>query len=193
MRYATYFCLWNVHELWLCLSQLTYYTCRTVCSLSFKSYAVAPLSLWHDQNSRSFSGKITILVCKFPCSHMNMGGGCMKSNYSKYLCECLYMAESQQKQGQIYMTQQMISNLSAFLQVGSLLFVLLLLKQAKTEFYTFETQQWKNWSTVPMCQFTYWLWELLWTVARTNGLSLPFCCISSRFNSVVTINSAFCL
>lgn len=54
------------------------------------------------------------------------------------------MAESQQKQGQIYMTQQMISNLSAFLQVGSLLFVLLLLKQAKTEFYTFETQQWKN-------------------------------------------------
>lgn len=115
MHYATYFCLWNVHELWLCLSQLTYNTWRTMCSLSFKSYAVAPLSLWHDQNSRSFSGKITILVCKFLYSHMNMGGrGCMKSNYSKYLCECLCMAESQKKQGQIHMTQQMISNLSAF-------------------------------------------------------------------------------
>lgn len=30
------------------------------------------------------------------------GGRCMRSNYSKYLCDCLCMAESQQKQGQIY-------------------------------------------------------------------------------------------
>lgn len=89
------------------------------------------------------------------------GGRCMRSNYSKYLCDCLCMAESQQKQGQICMTQQMISNLSAFSQVGSLLLVLLFLKQTKTKFYTSEAPRWKNWSIVPVYQFTYWLWELL--------------------------------
>lgn len=71
------------------------------------------------------------------------------------------MAESQQKQGQIYVTQQMISNLSAFSQVGSLLLVLLFLKQTKPKFYTFETQRWKNRSIESVCQSTYWLWELV--------------------------------
>lgn len=97
MHYATYFCLWNVHELWLCLSQLTYYTWRTMCSLSFKSYAVAPLSLWHDQNSRSFSGKITILVCKFPYSHMNMGGGAAWGATIQNICVSVYVWQKANK------------------------------------------------------------------------------------------------
>lgn len=72
-------------------------------------------------------------------THEYGGRGCMRNNYSKYLCECLCMAESQQKQGQIYMTQQMISNLSAFSQVSSLLHVLLFSKHTETRLYTFET------------------------------------------------------
>lgn len=116
-----------------------------MCSLSFKSYAVAPLSLWHDQNSRSFSGKITILVCKFTYSHMNGAGGVMHEEqlFKIFVWVSFYGRKPIKAGTNIYdsandfkfvsiFASQLLANHSA------------LLKPIKHTFYTFEDQGCQN-------------------------------------------------